>query len=388
MSLKSKIENLIGPYSNIDALNQWLQEGAKYIADHIPSSKLEAIAKVNNTFDIQSGPLGDTYIPMPISVDGRRILKGTCAGNDAIFQPSNLYNKLTNPNSIYYATNSTPALCIYNGGAVVLPAGILFSYVYPQNIDCTKDSIDNFLPEYEFGVILYAAIKAAISNLKSLSLIPPDLSTITPPTLPSDPNFQWTNATVAAYFNSTVGDLGPAPQYTSPLSNADFISSITALNTDTEDTELAQVQITKERAQLEEYQLNIQNQLNVFNQQNVAYQANLQKLIENARLGEQTLIASAEKTSDIALQNSIQKSQVQIAQYRSFLERYQNQVQQYQALVMSTVQKYQSDVQALAIQQKELLSIIATLKNELAEYMQVNFNVSIPVAQPNDNQNG
>jgi len=173
-----------------------------------------------------------------------------------------------------------------------------------------------------------------------------------------------------------------------PLSNADFISSITALNTDTEDTELAQVQITKERAQLEEYQLNIQNQLNVFNQQNVAYQANLQKLIENARLGEQTLIASAEKTSDIALQNSIQKSQVQIAQYRSFLERYQNQVQQYQALVMSTVQKYQSDVQALAIQQKELLSIIATLKNELAEYMQVNFNVSMPVAQPNDNQNG
>tara|TARA_R100000234_G_C5002005_1_gene180731 strand:+ start:357 stop:2714 length:2358 start_codon:yes stop_codon:yes gene_type:complete len=175
---------------------------------------------------------------------------------------------------------------------------------------------------------------------------PLEFSTVAPPVPP--PIFS--NPEVSPI---TIGSFGTAPAYTAPTvggATEELTASLTALTSnepgtdadfldfskwftvvgeyieDSEDIELANVQLQKISAYISAYQAALQNQLNVFNDANVEYQATIQKQIEQSRLDSQ----DAQQEASLKLQKETQE--------------YQAKISQYQAQVNSDVQSYSQKI--------------------------------------------
>ena len=168
-----------------------------------------------------------------------------------------------------------------------------------------------------------------------------------------------------ALTNNSVTFSTTAPVYTPPVASPSFSTVDTFISTD-EDVELASAKIQEINAQIGEYQANIQNQLNVFNDANVEYQAELQKAIKNADLSQ--------------------------ADDSQLMQKYQADLQSYQAQISKEVQEYQQNMEGdlrvwQAERQTDLQKYSSDIQNNLNKFneenvaYQANLQVSIQDAQ-------
>ena len=363
-NIQSKIENYIGSFSNVDALNQWLTEGIVTLLDLMPSEKLGILAT------------DESCIPnAPVSIAGKKIYKCVCGLYNAPLVDARLSPKVIDTNSIYYATVTSPVSIIQNGKIQIYPNGTVYSVAYPTTSDVTLENIANFIREYEPGVILFTAIKAQLSKINSTMILPTmDVEGVTKPTPPSAPSFTYTNAVLGSYVTQVIGDLGTVPSFTIPTNTIDF--TISGLVDATEDTELATVQIGKLNSQINKLQSDIQANVQSFNASANAYTLNLTKLTENAKLAQANISAQAEKSTDLDIINEAKNLDKQVEQYKAQLELFQANLSGYQTLITGLVQTYYYDVQNYAIREKALMELLMSLKGEYSEFLHLHLGVA------------
>lgn len=120
---------------------------------------------------------------------------------------------------------------------------------------------------------------------------------------------------------------------------------------------------------LQQYSVDVQNEVNEFNKENTEYQANIQKAIEQAKLDQERLMLTANKTTDLSIVNRAKQLEADIAEYQSILGKYSNQLNDYQLKVNKSIQEYLGKVQKQALEFQTLDKIIVNLKQEFNDYI-------------------
>tara|TARA_R100001082_G_scaffold99547_1_gene68334 strand:+ start:1306 stop:3216 length:1911 start_codon:yes stop_codon:yes gene_type:complete len=152
-----------------------------------------------------------------------------------------------------------------------------------------------------------------------------------------------------------------APTFTKPAVALDF-AKVNSHIDDNEDIELAQVKISQLQAQISEYNANINNEQNEFNKENARYQTEFREASEKANMDLQVAIQNAnnlaqeyrqesQQTTDIDkfnkaqdqaldLSNKAKAMEKLIADNNNKLQKFQSEIQVYQAQVNTEVEEY------------------------------------------------
>jgi len=403
MSFKTQIEDLIGSVGDDDLISSSIQDIGAEIIDVLPVEKLLQVAKTTAITD--SG----------LTTAGKKVLavdKGDLAAREI---PAIQKAKFNDTTSIYAASDTDPVYYledekVYVNGAA--GSGATSGHLhYVPKIPTTDGStaivhgsstVANFPQEAERLLVLGGSVRCLQRLMadKTASL-PTDISAPSlpvSPSTPSSPSFTYTNASVSditqplisisdmadltesapsyvppvitlqgaptisdlsitatvpvapALTNNSVSFSATAPVYTPPVASPSFSTVDTFISTD-EDVELASAKIQEINAQIGEYQSNIQNQLNVFNDANVEYQAELQKAMKNADLSQ--------------------------ADDSQLMQKYQADLQSYQAQISKEVQEYQQNMEGdlrvwQAERQTDLQKYSADIQNALNSFNEAN----------------
>jgi len=224
MSLATKIDDIAGALGSADtsAQTDWLKAGARIITDIMPVEKVELYA--SEVTDTGSG----------IDITGRRMLYDRThkSGRPAPLFSAAMKAQFADTGSIYYATEKSPISYVELTKLYIKPSGgtgVGMTYPNPSYSD---NSITGFPPEYEYGVILYAAIQQKIRQIadKLVSLEGITLDTVTAPSAPSAPAITYSDASAALVDAVTLGALGTAPTYTKPTVSLTAAPTITDLD--------------------------------------------------------------------------------------------------------------------------------------------------------------
>ena len=371
MSFKIQIEDLIGSVGDDTLISQSLQDVGGEIISALPNKKLLPVAK---TSAISSSGL---------TIADKKVLAVDKSDVRVKPIPANEKAKYNDTASIYAATDTDPVYYIedekvYINGAA--GSGATSGHLHYVPLLPTSDgstltvhgdsAIVNFPLEAQQLLVLGSAVRCLQRLLSDkTSSLPSDISAPSLPVAPSSPSapsFTYTDASVSdivqplisvsdmaaltenapSYVSPvltlgaapTISDLSisvavpvapaltsnsvsfnaTAPAYIPPVASFSFSTVDTFISTD-EDIELASAKIQEINAQIGEYQANIQNQLNAFNDANVEYQAELQKAIKNADLSQ--------------------------ADDSQLMQKYQSDLQSYQAQISKEVQEYQQNME-------------------------------------------
>ena len=312
-----------------DALNQFITEGANEVINAMPRAIMERVAKETAVVD------GTT------SSEGHKILY-VLKNDGTIDQPCRKVpafkrGRIQDSSDMEFANSSDPAYYIQDGKINIFPNGnglmvSMPTYSQSSPIDASlSGTIANFPNEYEYLVVLYAAIKSLQQVLNSIVL--------------ADASIAYVNASVGDGITAAVDSITVAPTdaagstgsaYTSPTVQTDsgtvelttivqldaentiddfdgnaiefdqWWSTLAHLIEDEEDSELAQLQISKISAYINAFQAEVQDA-----------QAAMQATIEDARQSTQASIATAGDATRASIANaqndvqaSIQKMQL------------------------------------------------------------------------------
>ena len=329
------IELVGGTYSTDQAaLDQFITEGANEVINAMPRSIMERVAE-------------ETTFTNTVSSEGHKILH-VLKNDGTIDQPcrlvlANKRGRIQDSSDMEYATSSDPAYYIQDSLVTLFPTGsggkLVSMPTYSQSspLDASAIStITNFPNEYEYLVVLYAAIKSLQQVLNSIVL--------------ADASIAYVNASVGDGITAAVDSITVAPTdasgtgstassasaYTSPSiefasgSASAHGSGLLSMNDGTidnddhqidydrwwdilaeyienqEDTELATIQLQKIRAYIDAFQAEVQDA-----------QSAMQATIEDARQSTQASIATAGDATRASIANaqndvqaSIQKMQL------------------------------------------------------------------------------
>tara|TARA_R100001230_G_C5683344_1_gene191166 strand:- start:517 stop:2130 length:1614 start_codon:yes stop_codon:yes gene_type:complete len=402
-TFKAQIEDLIGSVGDDALISQSLQDIGGEIISSLPDLKLIPVAK---TTAISSSGL---------SVADKKILGVDKSDLKARFVPAVHKAKYNDTASIFAATDTDPVYYledekVYVNGAA--GSGATSGHLHYVPLLPTSDgstliahgdsSVANFPLEAQQLLVLGSAVRCLQRLLSDkTSSLPSDISAPSLPVAPSSPSapsFTYTDASVsdivqplvsvsdmAALTESapsyvppsltlgaapTISDLNivavapliptlssnsvtfniNAPVYTPPAVAPSFSTVDAFISTD-EDVELAGAKIQEINSQIAEYQANIQNELNKFNDSNVEYQAKLQVAL---------------KDSDLSQADDSQ-----------LIQKFQSEIQLYQANVAKEVQQYQQNLEAdLRVWQAErstdLQKYSTDIQNELNSFNESN----------------
>jgi hypothetical protein len=309
-----------------DALNQFITEGANEVINAMPRPIMERVAK-------------ETTFTNSTSSEGHKILH-VLKNDGTIDQPCRLVlaskrGRIQDSSDMEFATSSDPAYYVQNSLVTLFPTGsggkLVSMPTYSQSspLDASAiATITNFPNEYEYLVVLYAAIKSLQQVLNSIVL--------------ADASISYSNASVGDGIAAAVDSITVAPTdaagtgstastasaYTKPTvgGTGDELTDITSLDSentiddfdgnaievdqwfataahlieDQEDSELAQLQISK-----------ISSYINAFQAEVQSAQSAMQATIEDARQSTQASIATAgdaTRASVANAQNDVQAS--------------------------------------------------------------------------------
>ena len=372
MSFKVQIEDLIGSVGDDTLISQSLQDVGGEIVSLLPEQKLLAIAK---TSSITSSGL---------TIADKKVLAVDKSDIPAKFISSTQKGKYNDTASIYAASDVDPVYYIedekvyVNGaaGSGATSGTLHFVPLLPTSDGSTllvhgDSSVANFPLEAQQLLVLGSAVRCLQRLLADkTSTLPTDItapSLPVAPSSPSAPSFTYTDASVSDIVQplvsisdmATLTEDAPsyvppvltlketpiisdfsitavapsvptlssnsvtfnvtAPVYTPPVIASSFSTVDVFISTD-EDVELASAKVQEINSQIGEYQANIQNQLNIFNDANTEYQAKLQVAL---------------KDSDLSQADDSQ-----------LIQKFQSELQMYQANVAKEVQQYQQNLEA------------------------------------------
>ena len=341
-TLAARVEQYLGTIADTTALTDQLTAGAKFMSDILPVEKLERYS--TDVTDTGTG----------IAITGGRIVGAHKSGYSARFIKKEDKARASDSSSLHYATTRSPVYYIDTSKAFVIPGGgsvNLFTYPTAAFGDST---IAGFPTEYEHGVILWTAIQQAIDKvdtavnaLNALSYTAPTPPTppadfslsASAPAAPIDASYSYSNASLGTYTATTIGALGTVPTYTKPTSAVSYTNAATYISTD-EEFEKARTELEQQTVKLNEYRVDIENEVNEFNKELEIYKTTVQNAFEQARLDQERLMSSANKTTDLNLQNAAQTLNAAIELYKTKLDKFSGQINLYAAQVNAEVNAY------------------------------------------------
>ena len=400
-SFKTQIEDLIGSVGDDALITQTLIDIGTEIISALPNNLL---LKASDESAITSSGL---------AIDNRRILE---VHKDSYPAKEVSYTDVArnkDSGSIYYSTAVDPVYYYKGEKVYIVSAGSETSgkliYVPKQptgdgtNLITYASTATQYFPlEAEYLMVLGSAVRCLQRLLADkTSSLPTDIGAPALPVAPlspSAPSFTYTDASVsdivqplvsisdmAALTESAPSYVPPvltlgaaptisnldivavapsvptlssnsvtfnvtAPVYTPPVIASSFSTVDVFISTD-EDVELASAKVQEINSQIGEYQANIQNQLNIFNDANTEYQAKLQVAL---------------KDSDLSQADDSQ-----------LIQKFQSELQMYQANVAKEVQEYQQNLEAdLRVWQAErstdLQKYSTDIQNELNSFNESN----------------
>jgi len=401
ITYQTRIEDLIGDFSDTTVINNALKDVAREIINILPPILLESMTYKREDTNGNG-----------IALEGSsKILYADKGGYEARQVHAKSRERYEDSNSLFKATAKSPVFYVYDDKGHVIPGGgNLYTIYYP--LIAYDDNYGVYasgnvvIQEMEPLIVLGAAVRLRMLQLIEKRADLPaalDLSSITIPEKPSAPVFSYTDVTSSPIEAQTVTITGDAPTYTAPvLSFSDFptvaaleisasglsvpipvfsvpdITTVTVALTeldptppaydyalvDTELGELATLIDTEEdeelaRAKLSQIQVIISNALNQFNEEQVLYAALIQKAIIDA----QTAAAEAQTEGSLVLQTEYQEYTSQLQKYGADVQKYQvdtaNEIQVFQQNLGKELQVWQTS------RQSELQAYSANIQNNL-----------------------
>lgn len=357
-TFQARIEDYVGPFSDTQALSDWLTAGARLHLRLLPKSKLQEYTEDLTDPDGNGVLIGDNLV-----------LSVSKSGYESIGFPASMRARITDSDSLYLATAKSPAHYIHEGKLFVKPGGGSAEVVPMPTVLHSNESLP---VDIEDATVLYAALQALQSNINdAISNIAADPTFPAAPSLtayPSPPDLTVVSSSVTATTIEALpsppnysSQIPPsAPSYSSPskpslsgnysgmdsaITDDDFVKAksivdeiTTQLNEYSKDIEEAISKYANDiREYSEIYSLNIQNEVADFNSENADFQREVDRLIEQARISLQEEL----KTAEISQRNVIE-------QERLDLQLYANQVQQVASENSGILDKYAREVQAVA----------------------------------------
>lgn len=168
-TFEQRINDLVGTFTDEDAMDTFLLDGLKEVLGILPPNKLAECTTATTLNDSsQTLDLDTTTIGPVVSV----VRKDT-NGYSQICRPisSVLSSRVTDPSDIMHSTASDPVYYINDAVLNVYPTPTasqtadIYHVPLPAHVSHDDSDIDNFPHEYEQIVVLYAAIKCAQSLL-------------------------------------------------------------------------------------------------------------------------------------------------------------------------------------------------------------------------------
>ena len=188
------------------------------------------------------------------------------------------------------------------------------------------------LPEY---------VSIADPSIDALDLSSSNSAIDVIPTPPGVPSFIYTDAALQGSYGAQSATFNTAaPTYTPPVMKEINFTKITSLIETDEDIELAQSKLSEEQQKVTEFSAKIQDSLNAFNKENAEYQIQFQKSINEFEKEIQRRIQEMSLSTNVDLQNKAKGLEKEASEYNSQLQRYGTQVQQYQAQLNAVVQEW------------------------------------------------
>lgn len=162
MSFIAEIQDYVSGFSDTTAADAWLTYGAKRVIDLLPIVKAEKFSA--DLTDTGSG----------IATTGHRVIRAHKSGYEARKVSGGLKTQLSDANSIHEAKTTNPVYFEENGKGFVKPVkGTLIGVAYPTVLN-TDSTITKFPAEYYGGVVLYAAIRAVIQEIDTMTALGTD----------------------------------------------------------------------------------------------------------------------------------------------------------------------------------------------------------------------
>ena len=354
-TFSAQVVDLVGTFSDETALDSFVTEGANEVISAMPRRAMERVAEETAVTD------GTT------TSEGHKILY-VLRNDGTIDQPCRQVpaykrGRIQDSSDMEFATTSDPAYYIQDGKINIFPNGnglmvSIPTYSQSSPLDASGIStITNFPDEYEYLVVLYAAIKALQQNLSGLVEADFSISASAPsaPSLATLSGGSVSAITVASVSKADIS--GDVPAYTKPSSSVDFgtlSSSDSSAGTEAnlgfddfinnEDVEMASISLQKQQELLRAYQLDIQNELNEYNKENSRYQANVQAELAKHNSDLQKALRQAQLDSSDAQQESAQALQAAIQNNDDLVQKFLAELNKYTAQVNSEVQTYSQNV--------------------------------------------
>ena len=354
-TFSAQVVDLVGTFSDETALDSFVTEGANEVISAMPRRAMERVAEETAVTD------GTT------TSEGHKILY-VLRNDGTIDQPCRQVpaykrGRIQDSSDMEFATTSDPVYYIQDGKINIFPNGnglmvSIPTYSQSSPLDASGIStITNFPDEYEYLVVLYAAIKALQQNLSGLVEADFSISASAPsaPSLATLSGGSVSAITVASVSKADIS--GDVPAYTKPSSAVDFgtlSSSDSSAGTEanlgfddfvnSEDVEMASVSLQKQQELLRAYQLDIQNELNEYNKENARYQANVQAELAKHNSDLQKALRQAQLDGSDAQQESAQALQAAIQNNDDLVQKFLAELNKYTAQVNSEVQTYSQNV--------------------------------------------
>ena len=354
-TFSAQVVDLVGTFSDETALDSFVTEGANEVISAMPRRAMERVAEETAVTD------GTT------TSEGHKILY-VLRNDGTIDQPCRQVpaykrGRIQDSSDMEFATTSDPVYYIQDGKINIFPNGnglmvSIPTYSQSSPLDASGIStITNFPDEYEYLVVLYAAIKALQQNLSGLVEADFSISASAPsaPSLATLSGGSVSAITVASVSKADIS--GDVPAYTKPSSSVDFgtlSSSDSSAGTEAnlgfddfinnEDVEMASISLQKQQELLRAYQLDIQNELNEYNKENSRYQANVQAELAKHNSDLQKALRQAQLDSSDAQQESAQALQAAIQNNDDLVQKFLAELNKYTAQVNSEVQTYSQNV--------------------------------------------
>jgi hypothetical protein len=362
-TFSAQVVDLVGAFSDETALDSFITEGANEVINAMPRSVMERVAKETAVVD------GTT------PSEGHKILH-VLRNDGTIDQPCRLVlardrGRIQDSSDMHFATTSDPAYYIQDGKINIFPNGnglMVSMPTYSQvgsggnRIDASSaESITYFPDEYEYLVILYAAIKALQQNMASKSSsLPGDIALPAIPTLLGITTVSYTDATnedalvdlitVPAKIDVSAN----APNFTKPSVSTSIGQATTALQN--EDIELMGSAVQKIQSELATVNAHFANEQAEFNKESSIYQMEFQEEVtrvnqelqaEIEKFRARLSVSQSNKQQDQALniQNAIKQMEAIISDNSNKLQKFGADLQRYQELVSAEVQNFNLKLQ-------------------------------------------
>lgn len=402
-TLQARIEGYVGQLTSTATLPDALATEASFLIRNYNSERLVEYANVAQLTSNVGLAVGET-----------RIVKVYRNGHEATFVPSN--TRLTDPDSLYYATARTPVYEMdkregqYNvyihPYASASEIGLVYRVPYPKSISLSSTNVNVYANEpvipFEAteAVVLSGAahemayrISNSVAKLGSAFYTSPTAPVLVPPALPDSPNI-YSNVVTAQLATSISGldtnivAVGNIANPSLPVLTLDFSPVTTALADD--DFEKSRGELENIQEQIREYTSEAAVVIDEWKGSVVqSYLSNVEAKIRQAQLNAELVGQYASRVDQTNTANETRALEARYRDYEMELQRYQVSFTEQVREIELFSARVQDEAQAYADKFARTSNEIQANQNQLAAFQglyQQQLQKLGFVAQPQSNQ--